>query len=368
MTSRERIETALNHKQPDRTPIFEYVLLSPVADIVIGHKYMDYAGDYNGWLSMAREKGWERALKQYVSDRLTLAEKLGHDMLYVVPNPPPEILEQEPESNKKNDSGTFRETADPVERVLRRNELNRQTIGQLNSDRFLVYSYMVEEMEKREIDLPIKAPAYVHGIWTDVDLMQTMILEPEAAHEHFELATRRVTIDIKKYLEMGIKQIGIGGDFSGNRLLISPESYRRFIVPQLKILTEIIHQSGGWAVNASDGNLWLVIDDFLINSGVDGYIEIDMRAGMDLKRLKTEYGHKITFYGNMDCGEVLSFASPEEIRNYTIECIENGWGNGGHIFTASNAITGSVKLENYMAMVNAYRDIFSLQRLKFDNC
>ena len=364
MTSRERVEAALNHKQPDRTPIFEYVLLSPVADIVIGHKYMDYGGDYRGWLNMAEETGWERALRQYVSDRLELAEKLGHDMLYVVPNPPPGILKQEIAADKKSGNEMLQETSDPVEKLLRRNELNRQTIGKFDEDRFLVYYYLFEEMKKRGIDLPIKAPAYVHGIWTDVDLMQTMVLEPEAAHEHFKLATERAIPDIKKYLEIGIKQIGIGGDFSGNRLLISPESYKCFIVPHLKILSDMIHQYGGWAINASDGNLWPVIDDFLVNSGVDGYIEIDMRAGMELKKLKTEYGHMITLYGNMDCGEVLSFAEPEEIRNYTIECIENGWSNGGHIFTASNAITGSVKLENYMSMVNAYRDIFNLPPLK----
>lgn len=366
MTPRERVEASLNHKQPDRTPIFEYVLLSPVADIILGHKYMDYGGDYKGWLNMAREKGWECALRKYVSDRLTLAEKLGHDMLYVVPNPTPEILNQVPESDKKDNNKISQETTDPVERVIRRNELNKQMIGKFNEEKFLVYYYLFEEMGKRGIDLPIKAPAYVHGIWTDVDLMETMILEPEAAHEHFKLATRNAIPDIKKYLEIGVRQIGIGGDFSGNRPLISPESYRNFIVPQLKILSEMIHQSGGWAINASDGNLWPVIDDFLISSGVDGYIEIDMRAGMDLKRLKSEYGHRITFYGNMDCGEVLSFAAPEEIRKHTIECVENGWGNGGHIFTASNAITGSVKLENYITMVNTYRDMFNLKPLEID--
>ena|GEM_PF-7020770 len=29
MTSRDRIEAALKHREPDRTPIFEYVLRSP---------------------------------------------------------------------------------------------------------------------------------------------------------------------------------------------------------------------------------------------------------------------------------------------------------------------------------------------------
>lgn len=366
MTSRERIETALNHKQPDRTPIFEYVLLSPIADIIVGHKYLDYGGDYWEWIGFAKEKGLERALKQYVSDRLTLAENLGHDMLYVVPNPTEAAIKQTP-AQEEDIKGIFKLTEDPVEAVKRRNELSKKALGPINEEKFLVYHYLFEEMEKRGIDLPIKAPAYVHGIWTDVDLMETMILEPEVAHEHFKLATKMVTPDVRKYLEIGIKQIGFGGDFSGNRPLISPENYGAFIVPQLKIVSDIIHNSGGWAINASDGNLWSVIDDFLIESGADGYIEIDMRAGMDLKRLKTEYGDRIVFYGNMDCGEVLSFGTQEEIREQTVKCIENGWGNGGHIFTASNAITKSVKPENYFTMVNTYRDMFNLKPLKINN-
>jgi len=36
MTSRERVEAALNHRTPDRTPMFEYVLLSPLADAFLG--------------------------------------------------------------------------------------------------------------------------------------------------------------------------------------------------------------------------------------------------------------------------------------------------------------------------------------------
>lgn len=360
MTSRERIEAALNHREPDRTPIYEYVLLSPIADIILGHKYIDYGGDWEDWICMALDTGWERALRQYASDRLTLAERLGHDMLYVVPNPLPEDVS----GNSETDiAGCLSE--DPAERMRSRNDEDRQQAGKFKEDRLLVYYYLFDEMKKRGLDLPINAPAYAHGIWTDVDLMQTMLLEPEVAHEHFELATAKVMPGIEKFLGIGVKQIGIGGDFSGNRLLISPENYRSFIVPQLRIISDRIHEAGGWAINGSDGDLWPVIDDFLIGSGADGYIEVDMRAGMDLKKLKEAYGRKITFYGNMDCGEVLSFCSHKEIRDYTVKCLDDGRGSGGHIFTASNAVTGSVPIGNYMAMVNTYRDVFGLPVLHF---
>ncbi|MBT4500531.1 MAG: hypothetical protein HOC74_22570, partial [Gemmatimonadetes bacterium] len=108
--------------------------------------------------------------------------------------------------------------------------------------------------------------------------------------------------------------------------------------------------------------LWSVIDDFLLGCEVDAYLEIDQYAGMDLARLKRDYGDRITLYGNLDCGTVLSFASPDEVRQHTIDCLDAGQGDGGHILCASNAITASVPIENYLSLVNAYRDYFNLPR------
>ena len=85
---------------------------------------------------------------------------------------------------------------------------------------------------------------------------------------------------------------------------------------------------------------------------------------MDLNKLKNRYGEKILFFGNMDCGRVLSFLSPDDIRRITFQTIDTGWNNGGHIFCVSNAITASVPLVNYLAMVNAYREKFGLQLLR----
>jgi len=355
MTSRQRIEAALRHRQPDRTPNFEYVLLEPVAEQILGRPYADFAGDPEDcWLARAEETGWERALRQYAVDRLDLAAILGHDMLYVTPNPAPGPAPAPPDDIAGDD---------PVERMRRRNELAAQTPPAIDEDRFLIYRLIREEMDRRGLDLPILAPAYVHGVWTDVDLMQTMLLEPEVAHRHFTLATERALRTIEYYLSLGIDQIGVGGDFAGTRPLISPAAYRGFIMPEVRALTRRIHRAGAWAVNASDGDLWPVIDDFLLGCEVDGYLEIDQHAGMDLGRLKVRFGERITFYGNIDCGNLLSFGTPAEIRRATLDCLEAGMGNGGHIFCVSNAITASVPPQNYLAMVNACRELFSLPKI-----
>lgn len=354
MTSRERVEAALRHDEPDRTPVFEYVLLSPLADRLLGRRY---AADPANWSAALGGMGWEAAVRQNALDRLDLAERLGHDMMYVTPNPLPPAPPGGPARPAPEPP------EDPVERVRRRNEAAAQATPRPHDDALRVYEVLKAEMARRGTDLPILAPAWSHGVWTDVALMQTMVLAPEVAHGHFAQATRRSLAAADAYIARGIDQVGVGGDFAGNRPLISPDAYRTFIVPEIRKVTRRIHAAGRWAVNASDGDLWSVIDDFLIGCEVDGYAEIDFHAGMDLARLKAAYGDRITLYGNLDCGNVLSFGSTDDVRRHTLECLEAGLGGGGHILCVSNAITASVPLGNYVAVVAAYRERFGLPAL-----
>ena len=358
MTSRERIEKSLRHKTPDRTPIFEYVLLSPVADALLGEPY---ARDPSHWTDVLDELGWRGAVERCAKQQVDLACLLGHDMMYVYPTPLPEEANSAP-----NASSRFL-PEDPVERLICRNEEVAQNTPKPSDDCLLVYLMVQKEMQKRGVDLPLLAPAYYHGVWTDVDLMMTMVIAPEVAHDHFALATRRAIAWVEAYAKIGLDQAGVGGDFAGNRPILSPEAYRTFIVPEVRTVSRRAHELGLWAVNASDGDLWPVIEDYLIGCEVDGYLEIDMQAGMDLARLKEAYGDRITLYGNLDCGNVLSFASPEEVKAATCACLEAGQGSGGHILCASNAITASVPLVNYLSVVEAYREFFGLAPLVFPN-
>ena len=361
MTSRQRVEAAFGHRQPDRTPIFEYVLLPPVAEQLLGRRFNEYLGNTGPWLAEAEAIGFQNALDRYVRDRLDLAELLGHDMMFVSPNPVPgEAYVYDP-LDELGLHFQLHEEGDPVRRLEERNRrVAEALLGSLPRECYLVYDRLREEMSRRALDLPIMAPAYFHGIWTDADLMQVMLLAPEVAQEHFRMATERALKVIDDYIRIGIDQVGIGGDFAGNRLLISPQSYLQFIVPEVRACARRLREAGRRSVNATDGDIWPVIDEFLLGCEVDGYLEIDMSAGMDLERLKNLYGQRVLLFGNMDCGKVLSFAGPQEIRRLTQRILSDGWGEGGHIFTASNAITASVPLANYLAMVNAYREYFEL--------
>ncbi|MBN2211165.1 MAG: hypothetical protein JW709_07190 [Sedimentisphaerales bacterium] len=356
MTSTERIQAAFKHQSVDRTPMFEYVLLSPIADILLGRPYL---GDPDTFAKAVGALGWRQAVEQSAQDILDLAVKLDHDMIYVCPNPPRKGFKHGGYIATNNDI-----LNDPVETIKKTNDVAQQNLARTEDERLLIYELLQKQMQRRSLNLPVMAPAYRHGIWTNTALMQTMLLAPEVAHEHFHLATQLAQKSIDEYFQRNVSIIGIGGDFAGNTLLISPAAYREFIVPELKILSDYIRQRGAWSVNASDGNLWPVIDDFLIGCRVDGYLEIDHQAGMNLHMLKERYGAEITLFGNIDCGTILTFGSKEEIKNHVTTCLDDGWGDGGHVFCASNAIASGVPLENYLTMLNAYREYFKLDRFQ----
>lgn len=365
MTSLERIKRAFTQTPQDRTPRFEYVMLSPAIRCLMertpfGDRFRDYT-DYSDmraqWQEMKKELGTEGALKKYAQWRVDLAIVLGHDAMLVNPNP--SSIAYPP----LNITHSY-DTSDPGEELMARNLYNEASVSRVPDDSFLIYHILKEEMRRREVELAIIAPLYFHGIWTDTSLMQAMILAPDAVHRHYELATERAFRYLKYYIEAGVELCGIGGDFAGNRMIISPESYRTFIVPEVRRVSDAAREAGIFTINASDGNLWDVLDDFLFGCGADGYIEIDAGAGMDLWALREKYGGKITFFGNIDCGTLLSFTSPEDIRETVFKCLDDGCGTmGGHVFCASNAIVLSIPAENYFAMHNAYNDYFSLPRL-----
>jgi len=354
MQGRKLILDAMRHKSVERTPIFEYVLLSPNADRALGRPLIGYDENPDEWVRYAREVGYERALRQYARDRVELALKLHHDMLYVCPAP----IEFVPPA--------FVPGGEPEDRLAWRNDRDAKALAlPLPDDGYRVYGFIREAMREEGADLALFAPAYTLGIWSDVDLMICMLTEPDTAREHFRLAADAAIRQVERYARDGVELIGVGGDFAGNRLLISPEAYREFVVPQVRRVAEKVREARAYAVTASDGDLRPVLHEFLIESGADAYMEIDSRAGMDMKALKAGYGDRICLMGNIDCGELLSFGAPEAIREATWKCLEDGWGMGGHIFTASNAIAASVPFENYRAMSDAYHDYFGLQRVEW---
>jgi len=114
-----------------------------------------------------------------------------------------------------------------------------------------------------------------------------------------------------------------------------------------------LHRKGVFVFNTSDGNLWPIVDDYLVNSGVDGMAEIQPTAGMANAPLKERFGDRICFNGGVDCAYTLTFGTPEEVAAETRKAIQILAPGGGVILSSSHDIHRGVPPQNFFAMLHA---------------
>ena len=105
-----------------------------------------------------------------------------------------------------------------------------------------------------------------------------------------------------------------GNDFGTQRdLMISPEMFRKFVLPSVKRLVAVAKKYGKFVMLHSCGSIYRVIPD-LIEAGVDALHPIQAQAaGMDAKSL-SQYKNDLAFVGGIDAQSFFVNAAPEEVE------------------------------------------------------
>jgi uroporphyrinogen decarboxylase len=156
-------------------------------------------------------------------------------------------------------------------------------------------------------------------------------------------------------LAAGVEVILLGDDYAHrSATLMSPEHFRRFILPALREVVANIHACGGLCIKHSDGNIWAVLDD-IAGCGVEGLGPLEPGAGMDLAQVKLRYP-QLCVMGNVDV-DLLCRGSVEQVRRATRELIERVSPGGRHILSSGNSISSAVRPENFLAMVQTAREL-----------
>ncbi|MDO8586515.1 MAG: uroporphyrinogen decarboxylase family protein [Armatimonadota bacterium] len=147
-----------------------------------------------------------------------------------------------------------------------------------------------------------------------------------------------------------------GTDFGTQRgLFISPEAYRDLYKPFHKAVNDKIHALTNWKTfNHSCGSVCGLIPDF-IEAGFDILNPVQCSAeGMGAKELKSEFGRDMVFWGGgVDTQRTLPFGTPEEVYREVRERIEVFGPGGGYVFNAIHNVQSNVPTENILAMIRA---------------
>jgi len=77
---------------------------------------------------------------------------------------------------------------------------------------------------------------------------------------------------------------------------------------------------------------------------------------MEPARLKKEFGDRISFWGGINSSRILTWGTPEQVRDEVRRVIRTLAPGGGYILNSVHNIQPNVPLENLIALFEAARE------------
>jgi uroporphyrinogen decarboxylase len=358
MTSRERVFTAIAHREPDRPPIFA-TLTPQAAKALSRHLHLPY----------------EPPLDSLLSTRIShmgLLTLLGNDCVGIAacaPHYRPSYTR--PDGSIVNEWGMrFKNTgiykefcayplhyAEVEEDVLSYDFPDPHAPGRFLEAQRTIDRYAETHAVVADVETAIfETSWYLVGLekmLTDLMLRPSYLSVLLDRVMEINLETARILI------RMGADILWAGDDFGMQQgMVMDPGTWREVFKPRIRVLFEEYRKINpdiriAWH---SCGSIWPIIPDF-IEIGLDILNPIQPKArDMDPVRLKQEFGRDLVFFGGIDVQELLPHGSPQEVKDEVKRRIEILGKNGGYIVAPAHNIQPDTPVQNVLAMFEAVRE------------
>jgi len=142
-----------------------------------------------------------------------------------------------------------------------------------------------------------------------------------------------------------------------NGPFISPQTYQALYKPFNKAVNDWIHQHTAWKTfTHCCGSVRALLPDF-VEAGFDILNPVQTSAAhMDPVELKRDFGDAFTFWGGgIDTQRTLPFGTPEQVREEVRERLRVFGAGGGFVFSAVHNVQSRAPVENILAMYEAVR-------------
>jgi len=154
--------------------------------------------------------------------------------------------------------------------------------------------------------------------------------------------------------EHKIQVISEGDDLGSQAsTIIDPDQLRQMVIPRLKTIFTHVKKRlpGAKTFLHSCGAIYKLIPD-LIDAGLDILNPVQFTAaGMDLVKLKREFGKDLTFWGGgVDTQSTLNNGNPQQVADEVKRIIDIMAPGGGFVFAPVHNIQDDVSPENFWAM------------------
>ncbi len=202
------------------------------------------------------------------------------------------------------------------------------------------------------------------GIRSVAEWYMSTVMRKNFIQEMFEKQTDIAIENYKRLWETVGNQVDVvftcGTDFgTQNSQFCSPETFRELWLPHYKRLNDWIHSNTSWKIFKHTCGAVVPLLPCLIEAGFDIINPVQINAkGMEPAFLKKEFGKDLTFWGGgIDTQRILPAAKPEEIRAHVWKQCEILGKDGGFVFNAVHNIQANVPIENAIALIDTLREI-----------
>jgi len=178
---------------------------------------------------------------------------------------------------------------------------------------------------------------------------------PEVLHDIAEFLIEVYTKHVDKILQtLPIDTVYIMEDLSGkNGPMLSPEHFDEFIGAYYKRLVPMFKNRGvNHVMVDTDGDFSALIPNF-IDSGIEGFLPMDVNAGMDIVATRKQYP-KLKFIGGYN---KLEIAKGKEAIDAEFERILPVVRQGGFIPGADHQVAPNTAMTDYLYYVERLKEV-----------
>ena len=192
----------------------------------------------------------------------------------------------------------------------------------------------------------------------DEDTAIGMALDPEWIEDVARTVTDRVLAEYQRVLDAGLEFDGLWtfGDMAYNHATFcSPAMYKELVWPQHKRLVDFAHANGMKFIYHTDGHVHGVMD-LWVDAGFDGFHPIEAKADMDVRQLAPQYGDQLSFFGNIDV-MVMSTNDQEKIEHEMRTKFEAGMAHKGYLYHSDHSVPPAVSWETYQFIMKKVEEL-----------
>lgn len=186
-----------------------------------------------------------------------------------------------------------------------------------------------------------------YALYDDPDLLESVF----AMSNDFFKKAARIAVDC------GVDGIWVSEDLGDSKsVFFRKDLYIEHFYPYFRDLVDYVDSLGVPALLHSCGCIYDYLD-LIADTKIKSIHPLQRTAGMDLARVKREYGNRFCIIGNINSSQTLPYGSTEDVRAEVRQAIADAAPGGGYILASDHSVHDGIPVENIVAMFDEGRKV-----------